>query len=129
MSGDPHQIDLRVGERVRARRKAMGITQDRLAQALDLTFQQVQKYERGVNRMSASKLFEAAQVLNVPVNWFFEGDVAPLPRLAEATERFEQEQLAARETRELLSAYQKLDPKLRRQVFDLVKGMAASKAA
>ncbi len=129
MSEGPHQIDLRVGERVRERRKALGITQDRLAQALDLTFQQVQKYERGVNRMSASKLFEAAQVLNVPVNWFFDGEVASTPRLAEATERFENEQLAARETRELLTAYQKLDPKLRRQVLDLVKGMAASKAS
>ena len=127
MSDLPHPVDIRVGQRVRERRKVLGITQDRLAQALDLTFQQVQKYERGVNRMSASKLFEAAQVLDVPVNWFFEGEAIAAGRSAEPAGKRDSGQLSTRETRELLNAFLKLDPKLRRQVLDLVKGMAQAK--
>lgn len=129
MSDTPHPIDLRVGQRVRDRRKALGITQDRLAQALDLTFQQVQKYERGVNRMSASKLFEAAQVLDVPVNWFFDGGTVPDRPGVESGRPPQSESLSTRETRDLLGAYLKLEPKLRRQVLDLVKSMALAKPA
>ncbi len=129
MSDTPHPIDLRVGQRVRDRRKALGITQDRLAQALDLTFQQVQKYERGVNRMSASKLFEAAQVLDVPVNWFFDGGTVPDRPGTESGRPPQSESLSTRETRDLLGAYLKLDPKVRRQVLDLVKTMALAKSA
>ena len=66
-------IDLHVGGRVRALRKALKISQSSLSQHLDVTFQQVQKYERGSNRISASKLYEIAQVLQVPVGFFFEG--------------------------------------------------------
>ena len=129
MSDLPHPVDIRVGQRVRERRKVLGITQDRLAQALDLTFQQVQKYERGVNRMSASKLFEAAQVLDVQVNWFFEGEAIAASRGAEPAGKRDSGQLSTRETRDLLNAFLKLDPKLRRQVLDLVKGMAQAKLA
>jgi transcriptional regulator with XRE-family HTH domain len=129
MSDLPHPVDIRVGQRVRERRKVLGITQDRLAQALDLTFQQVQKYERGVNRMSASKLFEAAQVLDVPVNWFFEGEALADSRNAEPVSKRDGGQLSTRETRDLLNAFLKLDPKLRRQVLELVKGMALAKSA
>lgn len=129
MSDLPHPVDIRVGQRVRERRKVLGITQDRLAQALDLTFQQVQKYERGVNRMSASKLFEAAQVLDVPVNWFFEGEAIATSRGTEPAGKRDSGQLSTRETRDLLNAFLKLDPKLRRQVLDLVKGMAQAKSA
>lgn len=129
MSEIPHPIDVRVGQRVRERRKVLGITQDRLAQALDLTFQQVQKYERGVNRMSASKLFEAAQVLEVPVNWFFDGDAVEGRPGGAPPVQSDGAVVPARETRDLLAAYLKLDPKLRRQVLDLVKGMALAKTA
>lgn len=69
----PNPIDVHVGRRVRLRRKELGISQERLADGLDLTFQQVQKYERGSNRISASKLYEIARVLRVPVAFFFEG--------------------------------------------------------
>lgn len=129
MSELPHPVDIRVGQRVRERRKVLGITQDRLAQALDLTFQQVQKYERGVNRMSASKLFEAAQVLDVPVNWFFEGEPLSEGQNAESSGKRNSGQLSVRETRDLLNAYLKLEPKLRRQMLDLIKGMAQAKSA
>jgi transcriptional regulator with XRE-family HTH domain len=69
----PHDVDLHVGRRIRARRKALGVTQEQLADSLGLTFQQVQKYERGANRVSASKLFQIAEALETPINHFFAG--------------------------------------------------------
>lgn len=73
----PNAVDLHVGMRIRARRKHLEITQEELAAHLGLTFQQVQKYERGKNRVSASKLYETAQALSVPVAHFFEGLPSP----------------------------------------------------
>src|ERR1700750_3211772 len=69
----PNPIDIHVGLQVRLRRKELKISQEKLAETLDLTFQQVQKYERGANRISASKLYEIARTLRVPIGWFFEG--------------------------------------------------------
>lgn len=69
----PSPIDLHVGLRIRMRRKTLGVSQERLADELGLTFQQVQKYERGANRVSASKLYETARALEISVGWFFEG--------------------------------------------------------
>lgn len=69
----PDHIDQHVGTRIRIRRKDLGISQGALAEGLGLTFQQVQKYERGANRVSASKLYEIAALLEAPVAWFFEG--------------------------------------------------------
>ncbi len=66
-------VDVHVGQRIRARRKTVGLSQSTLADALGLTFQQVQKYENGANRVSASKLYETARCLGVPVSYFFEG--------------------------------------------------------
>jgi transcriptional regulator with XRE-family HTH domain len=67
-----HHVDVAVGARIRLRRKLLGVTQQELAQALGLTFQQVQKYERGTNRVSASKLYEIARTLQAPVSFFFD---------------------------------------------------------
>src|SRR3982750_545860 len=69
----PHPVDIYVGARVKERRKALGISQEKLAEALGLTFQQVQKYERGANRVSASKLWEIARALKINVAYFYEG--------------------------------------------------------
>jgi transcriptional regulator with XRE-family HTH domain len=69
----PNPIDVHVGLQVRLRRKELKISQEKLAESLGLTFQQVQKYERGANRISASKLYEIARALHVPIGWFFEG--------------------------------------------------------
>ena len=69
----PNPVDVHVGRRVRLRRKELGVSQAWLADRLGLTFQQVQKYERGANRISASKLYQIASVLEVPITYFFEG--------------------------------------------------------
>ena len=69
----PHPVDVHVGQRLRQRRVAVGLTQDRLAKSVGITFQQVQKYERGTNRIVASRLYELAKVLQVSVEYFFEG--------------------------------------------------------
>jgi len=69
----PHAIDLHVGERIRTRRMLLGMGQEKLAQSIGVTFQQVQKYEKGYNRVSASRLYEIANVLGVAVAFFFEG--------------------------------------------------------
>ena len=74
--GFPNPIDVHVGSRIRLRRTLLGMSQERLAEAIGLTFQQVQKYERGANRVGSSRLFDLARVLDVPVAYFFE-DLAP----------------------------------------------------
>lgn len=71
-NGDANPVDVYVGKRIRLRRNLMGLSQDKLAQMLGMTFQQVQKYERGMNRVSASRLWDLSKILNVPVNFFFE---------------------------------------------------------
>ena len=73
MAKDIHPVDVFVGQRLRQRRISLGITQEDMANALGLSFQQVQKYEKGTNRVSASRLYELAQVLDVPVQFFFDG--------------------------------------------------------
>src|SRR5690348_7052572 len=70
--GFPNPIDVHVGSRIRLRRTLLGMSQERLAEAIGLTFQQVQKYERGANRVGSSRLFDLARVLDVPVSYFFE---------------------------------------------------------
>ena len=79
-----HPVDTHVGERIRARRKELQISQQFLANKLGITFQQVQKYERGANRVSASMLYETAQVLEVPIQWFFIGLDETEPKLSRA---------------------------------------------
>lgn len=77
MGSGPAQVDIHVGNRLRLRRRQLGMSQERLAYGLGLTFQQIQKYERGANRISASKLYEAARCLKVPVSHFFDGLAHP----------------------------------------------------
>jgi len=134
MPDTPHPIDIHVGARVRIRRRLLGITQERLGEALGLTFQQVQKYERGSNRISASRLFELSRILAVPITYFYDGAEAlavhagdVLPE-AEAGP-FEAELLSSRETHELLRFYYSLpDPQVRRRFLDLLKSIAAGVA-
>ncbi len=76
---EPHLIDIHVGNRLRSRRLVLGLSQEKLGERLGITFQQIQKYEKGTNRVSASKLQAAASVLNVPIGYFFEDNDAVVP--------------------------------------------------
>jgi transcriptional regulator with XRE-family HTH domain len=128
----PNPIDVHVGSRVRLRRTLLGMSQEKLGDAIGLTFQQVQKYERGANRVGASRLFELSRVLDVPVSFFFdELD----PRTAEAVPSAAAgappspsggpDPMMRRETLELVRAYYRIpDGQLRRRLFDLTKAIA-----
>ena len=123
----PNPIDIHVGSRVRMRRKLMGVSQEKLAEALGLTFQQVQKYERGVNRVSASKLFESSKFLGVDVSYFFDGLAGrdPASGFAESeSERYTHEFLMTTEGVELASLFPKLAGKQRRRILVLVRTLA-----
>lgn len=130
MAANPDPIDIHVGSRVRLRRTLLGMSQEKLGDALGLTFQQIQKYERGANRIGSSRLFKLSQILDVPVSFFFDDmpdDVERANRgLAEApSEPFEADQLSKRETLELVRAYYRVgDAKVRKRIFELVKAVA-----
>ena len=126
----PLAVDMHVGVRVRMRRRFLGVSQQALAGQLGITFQQVQKYERGANRVSASKLYEIARVLETPVSYFFEGLAEPVgrdrrPADIEALEQSIGEFLHSPEGLELAKAFSRLgQARLRRQVLDLVRALA-----
>lgn len=132
--GKSNAIDAHVGSRVRMRRTLLGFSQERLGEALSLTFQQVQKYERGANRIGASRLYQISRVLDVPVSFFYDempDAIASAPAgtmpagLSETPDHFEHDPLAKRETLELVRAYYKIvDPRVRRRLFELVKAVA-----
>lgn len=132
----PSPIDVHVGSRIRLRRTLLGMSQERLGEALGLTFQQVQKYERGVNRVGASRLFDLSRVLDVPISFFFDDmpdslaaayGTQPQRRVAgfaEVQEGFGDDTLNRRETLELVRAYYRItDSSLRKRVFELIKSM------
>jgi transcriptional regulator with XRE-family HTH domain len=128
----PNPVDQHVGSRVRLRRMLLGMSQERLGDSMGLTFQQVQKYEKGVNRIGASRLFQISKILDVPVQFFFEeaphadGHAAG-PGMAEPdSETFILEFLNSREGLELNRAFVKIaDPKVRKSVVDLVRAVSA----
>jgi len=123
----PDPIDIHVGGRVRLRRTLMGLSQAALARSLGLTFQQVQKYEKGYNRIGSSRLFQIAQTLEVPVAYFFEamsGAPGAEFAVAETHQSYDADPMAKRETLELVRAYYRIgDPAVRRRVFDLIKSI------
>jgi transcriptional regulator with XRE-family HTH domain len=127
----PNPTDVHVGARVRLRRTLLGMSQEKLGEALGLTFQQVQKYERGANRVGASRLWEMSRVLDVPVSYFFEElDGAPRAAAPEARGEFEADAMTKRETLELVRAYYKIaEPAVRRRLFELTKALARASGA
>jgi len=128
----PNPIDVHVGLQVRLRRKELKISQERLAEALGLTFQQVQKYERGANRISASKLYEIARALQVPIGWFFEG--LSDPTVNNGAERgaetpFAHSFLTTQEGIDLANLFPKVTRRrVRRRLVDLVRAMVEEEA-
>ena len=129
MTNKPDPIDAHVGSRVRLRRTLLGMSQSKLGDKLGLTFQQIQKYERGANRIASSRLYKLSKILDVPVAFFFDemarGVATPAKGLAEkGRESFEQDRLAKGETLELARAYYRIkDEKVRKRVFELVKAI------
>jgi transcriptional regulator with XRE-family HTH domain len=139
MTEKPNPIDVHVGHRLRLRRTLLGMSQERLGQLLGLTFQQIQKYERGVNRIGSSRLYELGQILHVPVSFFFDdmaeehgdrGQGLLMPGLAEEAAGFTFDDdrdlpLDKRETLELVRAYSRIpDPAVRKRLFELAKALA-----
>ena len=142
----PHPVDAHVGLRLRQRRTLMGLTQEKLGDALGLTFQQVQKYERGTNRIGASRLFHLSQLLAVPVSYFFDdmpqnvvagygsldGDTGYAQNAGGhvgfsdgSQSRLDDDPMARKETMDLVRAYYSIDDTAsRRRLLDLVRTMA-----
>jgi transcriptional regulator with XRE-family HTH domain len=117
-------IDAQVGNRVRIRRMLIGMSQERLGNLLGLTFQQVQKYEKGVNRIGAGRLFEIARILGVPIDFFYDGVGVALENPSEGTPPV-MEFVSSGEGLQLSLAFMKIkDPKVRKRVLDLVKSLA-----
>lgn len=136
-SGKPNPVDVHVGSRVRLRRTLLGLSQEKLGEAIGLTFQQVQKYERGANRIGASRLWDLSRVLDVPVSFFFEemdDSVASrsprnVMRGAEEEAEAEADPMTKRETLELVRSYYRIiDPSIRKRIYDLTKTLAQSSA-
>lgn len=123
------KIDAHVGARIRLRRTLLGMSQQQLGHAMKLTFQQIQKYERGTNRIGSSRLYQLSQVLNVPISYFFDDlpaaerdapDAALSPHAVHEAKR-----MTRRETLELVRAYFKIeDAAVRQRIFEIVKAAA-----
>lgn len=140
--GEPNPIDVHVGNRIRLRRTLLGLSQEKLASMLGLTFQQVQKYERGMNRVGASRLWDISKVLEAPINFFYEDmdksvanqsprmfsipDAANNPEfLEEDAEIFNADPMQRQETIELVKAYYKIpNRKAARHLYDLIIAMS-----
>lgn len=125
-AGNPNPVDIHVGARVRLRRTLLGMSQERLGEALGLTFQQVQKYERGANRIGASRLFDLARALQVPVGFFFD-DLPDAVADGEApvAANHGEDPMQRRETIELVRAFYRIaNPTARRRLYELTRSIA-----
>lgn len=128
----PHPVDIHVGRRLRLKRTILGLSQEAVGKEIGVTFQQIQKYERGINRMGASRLFDFAKALGVPVSYFFDGygdyamDEVSAYALGEPTAAgYEPEKVNNRETLEVMRAYYRIkSPAVRKRIIDLIKAMA-----
>ncbi len=138
-AGIPSPVDVHVGARVRMRRAFLGMSQTGLGDAIGLAFQQVQKYERGTNRISSSRLYDLARALDVPVGYFFDDMPAAVAAsspaqacgMAKDSAKYELDAMAEWETLEFVRAYYKIrDPQIRKGLFEMTKtlGAAASRS-
>src|ERR1700739_3122403 len=124
-----HPVDTQVGNRVRIRRMLIGMSQEKLGDLLGLTFQQVQKYEKGINRIGAGRLFEISRILEVPVDFFYDGVGASSDGMTETSAPV-MEFVSSSEGLQLSLAFMKIkDPKVRKRVLDLMKSLAEEEVA
>lgn len=128
--GEPHPIDIHVGSRVRLQRTLLGLSQEKLGEAVGLTFQQIQKYERGSNRIGASRLHEFSEILEVPVSFFFDGSdqkSTSTRRNGKGKKSDHENFIQKRETLELVRAYYQIpDTLVRKRLFETIKALAKS---
>lgn len=127
---EPHPVDLHVGKKLRARRTMLGMSQEEIGEAVGITFQQIQKYERGLNRIGSSRLYEFACILGVGVSFFFEDFYENQPSdtntLHEDEAPFEAERLNNKEVLTLVRSFFAIqDPKVRKKILSLVKTLAS----
>ena len=126
----PNPIDVHVGSKVRLKRTMLGMSQEKLGDNLGITFQQVQKYEKGTNRISASRLFQLSTILNAPISFFYEGVTGDAgnasPGFAESgSSDYTMDILNDPETMQLHRAFSSVkDPKVRKRIVELVKSIA-----
>jgi transcriptional regulator with XRE-family HTH domain len=133
---ESHPVDVHVGKRLRLKRTIMGLSQESIGKAIGVTFQQIQKYERGINRMGASRLYDFAKALNVPVSYFFEGygdeltaDSAVYGMAEGEAPAFEHESVSSRETMDIMRAYYKIkNPAVRKRIIELIKAVSEEHA-
>ena len=124
MTATPNPVDIHVGKQLRLRRTMLGKTQDALAKSLGLSFQQIQKYERGTNRIGSSRLYQFSQVLDVPIAFFFDGvtKAGVAPARPQSTDP-----QSKRETLELVRAFTRIsDPLVRKNLLKIAKVMASN---
>ncbi|NCT40591.1 MAG: helix-turn-helix transcriptional regulator [Alphaproteobacteria bacterium] len=132
--GTPDSVDVHVGQRLRVRRSLLGMSQEKLAEAIGLTFQQIQKYERGVNRVSAGRLFQFSKILDVPIAYFYDqigGEPAQVSygMSDNDQEAFggEDDVMQRKETIDLVRAYYSIeDPAKRKEMLRFIKSMIST---
>ena len=115
-------VDIHLGKRLRSRRRLLGLTQQQLAQVVGVRFQQIQKYECGANRISAARLWRLAEVLEVPVGYFYDG-LESAQREGGVDDADGAEMIARQESLDLIKAYYQLDERPRRRLLDLAKSL------
>ncbi len=124
------EIDVHLGRRLRRRRRLLGLTQQQLAGACGVRFQQIQKYECAANRMSAARLWQLAEVLQVPVSYFYEGlvETQTEARPPESLPRESREMFGRKETTDLIQAFYRLSERPRQRLLDLAKSLHEAEA-
>ncbi len=128
----PHPVDVHVGKRLRSRRTLLGMSQEKLGEAVGVTFQQIQKYERGLNRIGSSRLYEFTRILSCSVSYFFEdmetaADETGDHKNSESQEKSEYKNLGNKEVLSLVRAFSGInDQKVRKDILSLVKSLSNS---
>ncbi|MBI1235672.1 MAG: helix-turn-helix domain-containing protein [Alphaproteobacteria bacterium] len=123
-----NEIDFHIGKRLRRRRRLLGLTQQQLAESVGIRFQQIQKYECGANRVSASRLFELSQSLDVPAQYFYEG-LIPDDAKEDDPDVMAADILSQKETMDLVRAYYRLGERPRKRLLELAKSLEPAEPA
>ena len=122
------EIDVHLGRRLRRRRRLLGLTQQQLAGACGVRFQQIQKYECAANRMSAARIWQLSEVLQVPVSYFYEGLIEAQTEVRQPEARDSRDMFGRKETTDLIQAFYRLSERPRQRLLDLAKSLHEAEA-